>query len=162
MTQADRVLSTPRLNTPVDPTRRRFLSQAAGVAAGGTVLALATVPPAPAASAQASPQDPVFGLIEVHRRARVWYLASLDEQNRLERLDDPAAELVAEGPCNAEFEALDILINTPAVTFAGLLAWASYLDEIRRTEEWMFTDNPFAPALIATFAEALGNLAVTS
>jgi hypothetical protein len=37
MTQADRVLSTPPTNTPVDTTRRRFLSQAAGVAVGGSV-----------------------------------------------------------------------------------------------------------------------------
>jgi ferric-dicitrate binding protein FerR (iron transport regulator) len=49
MTRADRVHSTPPTNTPVDPTRRRFLSQAAGVAAGGTALALA------AANALASP-----------------------------------------------------------------------------------------------------------
>ena len=45
MPKADRVHSTPPTNTPisqVDATsRRRFLSQAAGVAAGGTVLALA-------------------------------------------------------------------------------------------------------------------------
>jgi hypothetical protein len=39
---------------PVDPTRRHFLSQAAGVAAGSTVLALATIPPAAAASAPAA------------------------------------------------------------------------------------------------------------
>ena len=51
MTQADSVLSTPPTNTPVDTTRRHFLSQAAGLAAGGTVLALATVTPMPAAAA---------------------------------------------------------------------------------------------------------------
>ena|ERR1700681_4466678 len=47
---------------PVDPTRRRFLSQVAGVAAGGTVLALATIPPASAAAAPAGLADPVFGM----------------------------------------------------------------------------------------------------
>jgi hypothetical protein len=49
MTQADSVHSTPPTNTPISQShpvdaatsRRRFLSQAAGVAAGGTVLALA-------------------------------------------------------------------------------------------------------------------------
>ena len=51
MTQADSVLSTPPTNTPVDTTRRHFLSQAAGLAAGGTVLVLATVTPMPAAAA---------------------------------------------------------------------------------------------------------------
>ena len=39
------------------PTRRHFLSQAAGVAAGGAVLALATIPPASAAAAPASALD---------------------------------------------------------------------------------------------------------
>ena len=58
MTQADSVHSTPRLNTPVAPTRRRFLSTAAGVAAGGAALALATVPPRPANAATASPLGP--------------------------------------------------------------------------------------------------------
>ena len=43
---------------PVDPTRRHFLSQVAGVAAGGTVLALATIPPASVAAAPATALDP--------------------------------------------------------------------------------------------------------
>ena len=42
---------------PVDQTRRRFLSQAAGVAAGSAVLAMATIPPALAAAVSASPLD---------------------------------------------------------------------------------------------------------
>jgi hypothetical protein len=57
MAKADRVLSTPPTNTPisqVDATsRRRFLTQAAGIAAGGTVLALATAA-APAGAAGAT------------------------------------------------------------------------------------------------------------
>ena len=51
---------------PAIPSRRLFLSQAAGLAAGGTALALATVKPTPAIAGQ----DPVFGLIERHRTAR--------------------------------------------------------------------------------------------
>jgi hypothetical protein len=64
MPKDESVHSTPPTNTPifqsnpVDATsRRRFLTNAAAVAAGGTVLALATVPPAPAAAAPASPLD---------------------------------------------------------------------------------------------------------
>lgn len=53
MTQADHVLSTPPVNTPIDTTRRHFLSQAAA-AAGGTALALAATPSA-AADTPASP-----------------------------------------------------------------------------------------------------------
>jgi hypothetical protein len=52
---------------PPCSTRRHFLSGAAGVAAGGTPLALATIPPAPAADAPASALDPVFALIAAHR-----------------------------------------------------------------------------------------------
>jgi hypothetical protein len=61
MTQADRVHSTPPTNTPISQgatSRRRFLSQAAGVAAGGTVLALAAIPPASAMAAPATSLDP--------------------------------------------------------------------------------------------------------
>jgi len=39
------VHSTPQLNAPVDPTRRSFLSTAAGVATGGAVLAMAQFRP---------------------------------------------------------------------------------------------------------------------
>jgi hypothetical protein len=49
MAQAD---SKNSITAPIVSTRRRFLSQAAGLAAGGTVLALATVTPAAAAGQQ--------------------------------------------------------------------------------------------------------------
>jgi hypothetical protein len=68
MTQADCVYITPPTNMPVDTTRRHFLSQVAGLAAGGTALALATVTPAPAAAS--SGVDPVFDPIERHKKAR--------------------------------------------------------------------------------------------
>jgi hypothetical protein len=51
MSQANSENSTAM---PVVQSRRRFLSQAAGVAAGGAVLALAAIPPARAAAAPAS------------------------------------------------------------------------------------------------------------
>jgi len=83
MTQADRVHSTPPTNTPisqsnpVDATsRRRFLTSAAGVAAGGTVFALAAIPPASAAVAPAGLPDPIFSLIEAHQTARAAYLVA--------------------------------------------------------------------------------------
>jgi hypothetical protein len=148
---------------PVGPTRRRFLSQAAGVAAGGTALALATFPPAPAVAAPAGPLDPIFDLINSHRAARAAHLAAIDEQNRLDRLGDPDADSVAEGPCDAEWDSLDALIGSAPVTFAGLAAWAAYLDQIRRDEEWMLEDRSYAASgLIATLVEALGNLEVAS
>jgi nitrous oxide reductase len=74
MTQADRVHSTPPTNTPADTTRRHFLSQSAGVAAGGAVLALAAVSAsadaaAPMAAMAPSEVDPIFKLIGEYRAA---------------------------------------------------------------------------------------------
>jgi hypothetical protein len=69
MIHAESVHSTPPTNTPISqrhpvdaPSRRRFLHQAAGVAAGGTVLAMATIPPMSAGAAPASTLDPMYGL----------------------------------------------------------------------------------------------------
>ena len=84
MTQADRVYSTPPTNAPADPTRRRFLSQSAGVAAGGTVLALA-IPPALAMAGD----DPIFAVIETHKKLRAEWLALCDQ---LDEAEDDAAE----------------------------------------------------------------------
>jgi hypothetical protein len=50
MIEADRVLSTPPKNTSAVSTRRSFLSQTAGIAAGGAALALGTVSPQPSAA----------------------------------------------------------------------------------------------------------------
>ena len=157
MAQADSNNSTPM---PVVSTRRRFLSQAAGAAAGGTALALAPIPPAPAAAAPAGLLDPVFSLIEAHRTARDAYLAALAEQNRLDQIGDRAADWVADTQCHADMDTFNDLIETAPTTFAGLVAWASYLDEIRQVEAWMFEGE--GPTLVATLVEALGNLAVAS
>ena len=62
---------------PRDPTRRRFLSQAAGVAVGGTVLARVATQPLPAVAAPAWQLEPVFGLIEAHREASARHGAAL-------------------------------------------------------------------------------------
>src|ERR1035437_4042843 len=70
MTQADSVHSMPPINTSA--TRRRFLSQSAGMAAGGAILALATIPPASTADAPrraAAKPERIFGLIEDHKAA---------------------------------------------------------------------------------------------
>jgi len=145
---------------PVDPTRRRFLSQAAGVAAGGSVLALATIPPARAVAAPASTLDPVFSLIEAHRTARAAYLIALDGQNRLDAIGDRSRDWVAEAQYETDADAFAALIETAPTTFAGLLAWASYLEDISKLEAWMFEGE--GPTLLVTLVNALGNLQVTS
>ena len=63
MTQADRVLSTPPTNAsalPVDPTRRRLLTMAAGAAAA------AALPTAGLTAAIAV--DPIYTAIDKHRQ----------------------------------------------------------------------------------------------
>jgi hypothetical protein len=162
MAKAKRVHSTSPTNTPishVDATSgRRFLSNAAGIAAGGTALVLATVPPASALAALAGALDPVFGLIEAHRAAFAAYLVALEEHHRLDRLGDPAAYLISEAPFMAQLDVLNDLVGTAPSTFAGLQAWAGYLAEIRHCDEsWVFEED--APALVVTLVEALGNLA---
>jgi hypothetical protein len=158
MTQADRVLSTPPTNTSLDKTRRHFLM---AVGAGSAAMLAATIPD-PAASAPASPYDAVYGLIESHRAACLAHLASIDEQNRLELLDDPLAETVSEAPCHAEWDAFYALLETAPLTFAGLIAWSAYLDEQRRDHEWRLDGLDIVTKIVGTFAEALRNLTVTS
>lgn len=64
---------------------------------------------------------------------------------------------VAEDPCNADMNAIHELIQTAPTTLAGLVAWATYLNEV---EAWMLEDQG-AP-LVATLATTLRNLAVSS
>jgi hypothetical protein len=69
MTQADSVHSTPPTNTSATQprsSRRAFLVQAAGVAAGGAALGAGLPLPAPAAT-----PDPIFAAIERHRGAGI-------------------------------------------------------------------------------------------
>jgi hypothetical protein len=160
MPKADRVHSTSPTNTPISqnhpvdvPSRRRFLSHAAGVAAGGSALALATIPPVSAASAPAGALDRVFILIEAHRTASAAHAVACDEQAHLEDAD-------TEDACHAQVKAFDDLIQIAPTTFAGLVAWAAYLHQIRKVEEWMLEGE--APRLIDTLVEALGNLQVAS
>jgi hypothetical protein len=145
----------------VDATsRRRFLTNAAGVAAGNAVLALAAIPPVPAAAAPLGALDPVFGLIEAHRMAQAAHLVALAEQNRLERIGDPTACSISDAEADAQIDAFNELIETAPTTLAGLQAWAPYLGEIMNAEEWMFDE--VGPTLVATLVEALGNLKVAS
>jgi len=87
MTQADSVLSTPPTNTsaitPSSPSRRGFLAQAAGVAAGSAVLIGGSTVAAPAMASHGGP-DPIFAAIEAHRRANEATNALLREHSDLE------------------------------------------------------------------------------
>jgi len=175
MTQADSVLSTPPTNTsaidhpmmfpPRDPTRRRFLAVAAvaSVVSAGTLAAAAAMDPSvPAAvtTPRRSTPDPVFGLIEAHRRASAAHGSALDEQARLEQIgDNAAAWLVSEAPCHAEFNAFDALLSAAATTVPGIVAQLAYLQEIAERDAWMFSDREDAATmLLEGFAASIANI----
>ncbi|SHG46070.1 hypothetical protein SAMN05443248_1632 [Bradyrhizobium erythrophlei] len=89
MAKATRMHSMPPIDTPISqndaPSRRHFLTQAAGVAAGGTVLALATVSPgqvlASPAGAAAAPNT-ILTLIADHRAATAASAAAMNHYSR--------------------------------------------------------------------------------
>jgi hypothetical protein len=144
MTQADSVHSTPRLNAPVDPTRRSFLSTAAGVAASGAVLTLATVSAtadavAPMAAAAASNVDPIFALIAKHRAEEQAYSAALMARDELDA--GPEAYDLVEQLCVSCFELEWELASTMPTSIAGVAAVLRYGNEVEdQGEEWPDTD----------------------
>jgi hypothetical protein len=163
MTRADRVHSTPPTNALVDPTRRHFLSQSAGVAAGGAVLALASIPPVPAAAAPASALDPVFSLIEAHESAVATVDAIEAESSRLAALDPPQYdddEVMTE-PASVEMGLFLELLEAVPTTLAGVVALVTYLEQIRQKDPWKFEDN-YATPLIGALATAFSRMAVAS
>jgi hypothetical protein len=175
MSKADSVLSTPPTNTsaidhpmmfpPRDPTRRRFLTVAAvasAVGAGTLAAAAAMDPSVPAAVITPVPSrpDPVFGLIEAHRKAGLDHDAALVEQARLEQVgDNAAAWLVSEAPCHAEFKAFDALLSAAATTVPGIVAQLAYLQEIAEHDAWRFSDREDAATmLLEGFAASIANI----
>ena len=146
MAQADFNNST---NAPVDQTRRGFLSNAASIAAGGTVLAMATTHPAPAIASQRVP-DPILEASEGHKAAYVAFTAELGRQYALEKelpkerrkssidawetkiveADDPRwieAEKAVRQASEAETDAAIKLVDVRPCTTAGILALLEYV-----------------------------------
>jgi hypothetical protein len=76
--------SNHSITAPVDTTRRRFLSQAAGVATGGAVLGMALPMPVPAAALERVP-DPIAEVIEAHKAARATWIAAVYRHSDLEQ-----------------------------------------------------------------------------
>jgi hypothetical protein len=116
---------------PVDPTRRRFLSQAAGVAAGGAALGAGLPLPAPAAT-----PDPVCAAIKRHQglakaydeawklRGRCEDFGALTEEEkaRVSELND----LTDAAGLPLEAAAMD-LFNTHPTTRAGIIDALFYM-----------------------------------
>src|SRR5450755_4044205 len=171
MAKADSVLSTPPTNTPVDTSRRRFLTTAAGASAFsvGTLAVGAIrarpqdcviVHPHATELAALSMPDPVFALIEAHRKAGCDHEAALVEQARLEQIGgNAAAWLVSEAPCHAEFNAFDALLSAAATTVPGIVAQLAYLQDIAERDAWRFNDREdSATMLLEGFAASIANI----
>ncbi len=196
MTQADSVLSTPPTNTsaiehpmfpPRDPTRRRFLTVAAGTSFVGaaslataamapSVPAAVTFRPAPAIAVPAALSDPAFALIADKRAMDIAQGEAIDAQEEAEGRygirSDEASE--ADDRCEAAYRAVNAidwrLATTPPMTLAGIAAVLRFANEHEDAGgEWPNTDavgpDGWHYQLRATMAaaiEALVGKAVTS
>jgi hypothetical protein len=143
---------------PVDPTRRRLLT----IAAGSAVAAV--IPTAVVAGIPTS-VDPVFELIEIHRKAHAAHMAALQLQNRFERRYGTGhGRWISTKPCHDEDDAFEAFVAEPAVTMQGLSAKLAYFDELASEfeTEWMVYDRAEAGVLIQSFAASLKNIGVLS
>jgi hypothetical protein len=134
---------------PVDPTRRGFLSKAAGVAAGSAVLAMASSSPAPAMTLQGVP-DPILEAIEGHRAAYAVFAAEVSRNGKLDaelsidrmrstinrwestivKTDDPRwieSETELARTSEAETDAAIKLVDVRPTTAAGIIALLEYV-----------------------------------
>ena len=108
-----------------------------------------------ALSAGTAGAEPTFALIDAHRKATTLHSAALCEQERCEQADVPkfCYDEACEAACHADMKAWRDLVGTAPQTLAGLKAWASYLDEVRKVESWMLEDQ--AEAIVQTLAKAI-------
>jgi hypothetical protein len=155
MAQADRVHSTPPINTSAinpssraDTSRRGFLAQAAGVAAGGAALGAGLPLPAPAATPEGVP-DPILAAIENHKAVYRSLTEAVHNNGDLEQLlprdkrqshidawdenivatDDPRwieSERGLSAAYDSEMDVAAELVTVLPTTPAGLLALLEY------------------------------------
>jgi hypothetical protein len=162
MAKAESVHSTPPTNTSAT-SRRGFLVQAAGAAAGGAAIGAGLPLPAPpAATAQTSDAeaDPIFAAIEAHRRAIAAHGEAVGTEMALEvslphdqrqsditvwkekivETDDPmwlAAVRARWKASNAMDDLAIDLLNTEPATVAGIEALLRYFGD---QEEGLFSE----------------------
>jgi hypothetical protein len=154
--------SNNSITAPVDPTRRGFLSQAAGAAVGGTVLALSAIPPTPAAAAPAGALDPVFALIAAHKQIMETVRATAAEIRHPTEDEASAMEKGVFAEQNSdEFELFVELTEAVPTTLAGVVALVTYLDEINKRDPWKFEDS-YATPVIGNLAAAFSRIAASS
>jgi hypothetical protein len=153
MTQADSVLSTPPTNTsainPVDPTRRGFITLAAGasIISVGSLAAVAMPIAAAIPNTEAATTDPAFALIAEKLAADVAHGEVIDAQDEAERDHGYGSPVVQEAwqrcsdACGVVNEADWRLATTPPTTLAGVAAVLRFANEIEDGGmEWPATD----------------------
>jgi hypothetical protein len=148
MTQADRVLSTPPTNTPVDTTRRRFLAVAAvGSMIGAGSLAAVAMTPNDVPQAVTVPRhygpDPAFALIADKQAADIAHGEAIDAQDAADERGIGEDEVYDR--CCAAGDAVNVLdwklATTPPTTLTGVAAVLRFANEIEDGGmEWPNTD----------------------
>jgi hypothetical protein len=124
------------------------------------VVSAATLPIAAAAPAAA---DPLFDLIEIHRKAHLAHMEALDLQCRFERrYGNGKGGWVSTKACHDEDDAFTALVAEPATTMQGLVAKLAYFGELASEfeTEWMIQDRAEAAVIIQSFAASLENIGV--
>jgi hypothetical protein len=186
MIQAESVLSTPPTNTSATTpksSRRRFLVQAAGVAAGGATLGATLALPTPSV-ATVQGADPMLAAIEAHQRAVAAHEEAVGIEMDLEvnlardrrrsvltvweekivETDDarwPAALQARMDTSNSMDDLAIDLLNTKPTTVAGIEALLSYFanqEEALFPEEVRYDDGSvemFGAYLVRHAADAL-------
>jgi hypothetical protein len=133
---------------PVDPTRRRFLTVAAGasVASVGT-LAVAAAMPAAAQNRAACAVDPAFALIAAKLAADIAHCEAIDAQDDAESDHEYGSAAVEEAherccvACRVVNKADWRLATTPPTTLAGVAAVLRFANAIEDGGmEWPATD----------------------
>jgi hypothetical protein len=129
---------------PVDPTRRRFLSVAAGasVASVGT-LAVAAMPTA-APDSPACTIDPIYAAIERHRAAGAIWNAAVGVRADVPEGPEPMTDEQWEERDQLDYAECDArdalnktgvaLINAAPTTFAGIVTAIGYLQRQMRDD----------------------------
>ena len=150
--------------TPIR-SRRAVL---AGIASAAALPAAAVIPATalPTAGLPATPAaDPIYAMIDVHRKAHAAHMASIKLQERFERrYGGGHGSWISEKPCCDEDDIFMALVAAPATTVQGLSAKLAYFDELSGEfeTEWMVSQRAEAAVLIQSFTASLKNIGVLS
>jgi hypothetical protein len=147
MTQATCVHSTPPTNTPIDTTRRRFLTVAAGSSIASVGALTVAAMPATAPDGGGCAAGPAFALIAEKLAADIAHCEAIDEQDKadVEHGFGSEAAWEANERCEAACHAVNAvdwrLATTPPTTLAGVAAVLRFANKIEDGGmEWPATD----------------------